>query len=65
MGARPGLYPLQRNRRTSTSQTVTAEPLDTPEPAEPDLGALPTWDLGDLYPGQELRRAEGRSRPDG
>jgi oligoendopeptidase F len=35
------------------SQTMTAEPLDTPEPAEPDLGALPTWDLSDLYPGQD------------
>jgi oligoendopeptidase F len=35
------------------SQTITAEPLDTPDPAEPDLGALPTWDLSDLYPGQD------------
>jgi oligoendopeptidase F len=35
------------------SQTVTAEPLDTPDPAAPDLGALPTWDLSDLYPGQD------------
>jgi oligoendopeptidase F len=35
------------------SQTATAEPLDTPDPATPDLGALPTWDLGDLYPGQD------------
>jgi oligoendopeptidase F len=35
------------------SQTVTAEPLDTPDPTVPDLGALPTWDLSDLYPGQD------------
>ena len=35
------------------SQTMTAEPLDTPDPAAPDLGALPTWDLSDLYPGQD------------
>ncbi|EWY36041.1 oligoendopeptidase F [Skermanella stibiiresistens SB22] len=35
------------------SQTATAEPLDIPDPATPDLGALPTWDLGDLYPGQD------------
>ena len=32
---------------------MTAEPLDTPDPAAPDLGALPTWDLSDLYPGQD------------
>jgi len=35
------------------SQTVTAEPLDNSDPAAPDLGALPVWDLGDLYPGQD------------
>jgi oligoendopeptidase F len=35
------------------SQTVTAEPLDNPDPAAPDLGVLPTWDLSDLYPGQD------------
>lgn len=35
------------------SQTATAEPLDTPDPAAPDLGTLPTWDLSDLYPGQD------------
>ena len=35
------------------SQTMTAEPLDTPDPAAPDLGTLPTWDLSDLYPGQD------------
>ncbi|WP_158044207.1 M3 family oligoendopeptidase [Skermanella pratensis] len=35
------------------SQTATAEPLDNPEPGMPDLGELPTWDLGDLYPGQD------------
>ena len=35
------------------SQTVTAEPLDNPDPAGPDLGALPAWDLSDLYPGQD------------
>ena len=36
------------------SQTMTAEPLDNPDPAAPDLGALPTWDLSDLYPGQDF-----------
>ena len=35
------------------SQTMTAEPLDNPDPAAPDLGALPVWDLSDLYPGQD------------
>lgn len=35
------------------SQTVTAEPLDNSDPAAPDLGALPVWDLSDLYPGQD------------
>lgn len=35
------------------SQTATAEPFDNPEPGMPDLGELPTWDLGDLYPGQD------------
>ncbi|MGF7211912.1 oligoendopeptidase F [Skermanella aerolata] len=35
------------------SQTVTAEPLDSSDPAAPDLGALPVWDLNDLYPGQD------------
>lgn len=35
------------------SQTVTAEPLDSSDPAAPDLGALPVWDLSDLYPGQD------------
>jgi oligoendopeptidase F len=35
------------------SQTATAEPLDTTDPAAPDLGTLPTWDLSDLYPGQD------------
>ncbi|UEM22232.1 M3 family oligoendopeptidase [Skermanella mucosa] len=35
------------------SQIATAEPLDNPEPGMPDLGELPTWDLGDLYPGQD------------
>ncbi|WP_203102920.1 M3 family oligoendopeptidase [Skermanella rosea] len=35
------------------SQTATAEPLDNPESGMPDLGELPTWDLGDLYPGQD------------
>src|SRR3954453_13266762 len=53
MGANTSLYPVQRNRRTSMSQTVTAEPLDIPDPAAPDLGTLPTWDLSDLYPGQD------------
>ena len=33
---------------------MTTEPLDTPDPAAPDLGALPTWDLSDLYPGQDF-----------
>ena len=35
------------------SQTATSEPFDNPEPGMPDLGELPTWDLGDLYPGQD------------
>ena len=35
------------------SQTMTAEPLDNSDPAAPDLGALPVWDLSDLYPGQD------------
>ncbi len=32
---------------------MTAEPLDNSDPAAPDLGALPVWDLSDLYPGQD------------
>src|SRR3954449_2107859 len=53
MGAGTSLYPLQRNRRTSMSQTMTDEPLDPPDQVAPELGALPTWDLSDLYPGQD------------
>jgi len=32
---------------------MTDEPLDPPDQVAPELGALPTWDLSDLYPGQD------------